>query len=681
MIERFRRRINTMQSLTYVKEELKNNWVSWGLFIVVLLLFAVSIYDYRDIFLSPRDIENSVVNQNKSNETIGEITGDMEISQTFIAEKDNFSRIQIPFGTFNRENVGTLDIKLLNDREEVLFSSTVNVQDLSDGTFTNINIPPLKDTKGKDYTLIIKSNGLEKGRSVTLWKSSEDVYSAGELLIDGDKQSGDLRFKVVDVQKKPLVKKQLFSTLSIFFLLLFTASLFAIRKVKNQLHKVFLIIIFPIGLLLAIMIPPFDQLDELEHYYRAFEVSEGNIINQMTVDGYGNYIPVSLVDTVSNVRYIHQDGYKYGLVKDAFGVRLNPENRVLLRNYASSYPPIIYLPQSLGILIGKAFDSPLLMMFLGRIINLLAYISIMYFAIKIAPIKKFVFFLLALLPISVVHATSLSADAITNSTALLFVSYILYLAYGKVAEVNWKHIMVVISIGLFIALSKLVYIPMILLFLIIPFKKFKDKKDYINKIILVLIGCTIPFIIWNLLNISNLSVPDLRINQNVSPKDQVMFVLTHPLYYMKVVLDTMYSLGPTQLITMVGKAATNYVYQAPSIVIYTYIFMLLFFGIVNDKNDLLVEHRKIDKGIFLLIFISVFVLIYTALYVGITNIGDPIIGGIQGRYFIPIAVFLILSLSNRQIVTNDKKLEFLVSTIIHSAIYLLLLQYIFQINQ
>ncbi len=95
-----------------------------------------------------------------------------------------------------------------------------------------------------------------------------------------------------------------------------------------------------------------------------------------------------------------------------------------------------------------------MMMYLGRIFNLIAYVAISFAALKIVPIKKKLFFLLALLPMSIIHAASLSADGITNSSALLFAAYILYLAYGNVKTISKKHIMIAIAIGIFIALCK-----------------------------------------------------------------------------------------------------------------------------------------------------------------------------------------------------------------------------------
>ena len=662
--------------------ELKNYWLVWSIAVVVLFLFALYIYENRSTFIIPREFEHTIVEQKKNDETIGEITGNMEIIQTFIADKDQFSRINIPFGTYNRQLQGTFEFKIREiPTNEYIFKSEINLNELQDGLDYHVDFPVIRHAKGKKFEFQITGGGLLAGNSATIWKSKSDHYKQGKLTINGRNMQGDLRFKVMDVETKPLLSKPMFVVIGMCILLVYLMSVLILRRFKDKMHKAFLITAIPIGAVLILIIPPFDQLDELEHYYRAFEVSEGKFINQETENGLGNYIPASLVDTVYDVRYIHQTGYKYSIVKEAFQNRLNPEERIFLRNYASSYPPLIYIPQALGMILGRIlFDSPLIMMFLGRLFNFLTYTAIVYTALKVVPIKKNVFYLLALLPMSIVHAASLSADGITNSMALLFVAYILYLAYGKVERITYKHLLIVIGIGLFVALSKIVYIPMVLMFLIIPLKKFVNKKDYLKKFLFVIVGCMIPFIIWNLMNLSNMSVPDLRINPGVSPKDQVKFVLLHPFYYLKTLIVTIFSEGPSQLVSMIGKVATNYQYAAPSIVIYTFLFLLLLFGLINDEKDLKVKHRRIDRFILVFILLVVIGLIYTALYVGYNTVGNPIIWGVQGRYFIPIAVFFFLSISNNEIINKNKDVNFLVYTMIHCSIYALLFSYLVQIN-
>ena len=91
--------------------------------------------------------------------------------------------------------------------------------------------------------------------------------------------------------------------------------------------------------------------------------------------------------------------------------------------------PISYLPQSLGMRLGKALDlGPLTLLYLGRGANLIASLLVILLAIRAAPVFKWVFVLIALMPMAVFEMASVSADAFTNAIALLFTAMILRLA-------------------------------------------------------------------------------------------------------------------------------------------------------------------------------------------------------------------------------------------------------------
>jgi uncharacterized membrane protein len=667
----------------FVYDELKSNGLVWTIAIVAFFLFWLVIYENNGFFTAPKKLEYTAAEQNYSDVTISEKTSDLNISQTFVSEKDSISRIQIPFHIPKKTIVGIFEIQLKEAASgKVDFQKTTNLNKVKDQELVNFDLPKINGVKGKKFELIIKGSGLKNGDSATVWKSTGDHYIQGQMTINGRSVSGDLRFGVFDEENTVIINQLFYMISSACFLLLFILSIPALWKYKNERHKAFLLTAIPIGLALAILIPPFDQLDEFDHFLRSFEVSEGMFVNQVTQHGLGNYIPVSLVDTVHKTQFINGTGYQYGITKEAFDTTLNPSNRIFIRNYASSYPPTIYLPQAIGLWVGRIlFHSPMMMMYFGRIFNLLSYVTIVYFALKIVPVKKNLFYTMALLPMSINQASSLSGDSTIISTAFLFVAYVLFLAYGNVERITWKYVLTTIGIGIFIGVSKIVYIPMVLLFFLIPLKKFIDKKDYVKKFLFVLAGFMIPYLIWNWLNLANLSIPDVRTHTGVMPKEQIMFIVTHPIQYIKILIDSFINLGVSKFLGMLGSVIAIYHYSTPDIVIYTFLFLMILFGLLNDESDLKrFKLKKTDRMIMVFIMLVVVLLIYTALYAGYTAVGHSIVDGVQGRYFIPVAILFFLSISNHQFIFKHKNLSFLLNTIIHCCMYTALLIYIFQIN-
>jgi uncharacterized membrane protein len=668
----------------FLKEKLYN-FLSKRLSIALVILLSVIyfssiIIEHKDYFTSVNQAKDLVIDHEKTDEIIGEIKDGMTIVQTFNVDDHNNLQIALPFGTFNRTNSGQLFIDII-DNSQVIDHQVVEASVLPDAQDIYLEIPNDEQKKHRNLELIITSKGLFEGNSVTLWKSND---TSGQLIIDNQVQQGSLYFKVTGDSVKAKLSEGEFYLLFIAFLTLFIVAIIFVFKFKNNIPKLFVVLSLSLGIIMVFIFPPFDHLDELEHYYRAYEVSEGKMINQVVDGQLGNYIPTSLINTVNKVRYIHQKGYEYKIVDEAFSMKLNPDDRTFYRNYASIYSPILYIPQALGIIISRIFNAaPITMLYLGRLFNFLAYVSLIYYSLKILPFKKHLMLIIALLPMTLIQASSLSADALVISFSFLFVSTVLRIGYGKeVTTVSGKNIFLLIVVGMFMSISKPVYVPLLLLVFIIPYHKFGTKKIYFRKVFSILVCCVLPMIIWNMLNLTNISVPDVRGGEGISPSDQVHFVLTHPFRYIKVIYDTILNYGSLQFLAMLGKAVTNYGYSLSPIIVFGFVFLLFFASIPNRSylEEEAVRLQLIKKALLVLIISTVLVLTYTALYTGFTSVGGSLINGIQGRYFLPIAPLFFLMISSDAVVIKDKKVDMYMIISLCILLFSLLLNYILKIN-
>ena len=73
---------------------------------------------------------------------------------------------------------------------------------------------------------------------------------------------------------------------------------------------------------------------------------------------------------------------------------------------------------------------------------------------------------------------------------------------------------------------------------------------------------------------------------------------------------------------------------------------MLLFSPFLEKNY---KELKIgDKLVFIGTFLIIFVLTLTALYVGHSGVGTDIIQGIQGRYFMPVVILLLLCMCGKE---------------------------------
>ena len=91
------------------------------------------------------------------------------------------------------------------------------------------------------------------------------------------------------------------------------------------------------------------------------------------------------------------------------------------------------------------------------------------------PFSKELLLLIALMPMSLQQAASLSQDSFTNAIAFLFVAYCFKIAYN-IEKCSVKDKIILFGLAVIISLCKIVYLPLILLYFLIPHDRMESKK-------------------------------------------------------------------------------------------------------------------------------------------------------------------------------------------------------------
>jgi uncharacterized membrane protein len=238
------------------------------------------------------------------------------------------------------------------------------------------------------------------------------------------------------------------------------------------------------GSLLVVIVPPFQVPDEPAHFFRAYAISEFRIF-EMERDGhYGDFLPLSLKvlveDASDNVPFHPENKVNIRKIISLFGMRLERSQRTFLSfPNASVNPPLAYLPQSLGILAGRVLNlPPLALMYLGRILNLIFWIACISAALQLTPSGKWPLFLIALMPMTLYQAASLSADAPAQALCFLFIAAVLKKSFPS-GNPGRKSLAIIYLLAAFILMCKPVYFPLLLVFLIIPRREFSSNRNYL----------------------------------------------------------------------------------------------------------------------------------------------------------------------------------------------------------
>ncbi len=404
-------------------------------------------------------------------------------------------------------------------------------------------------------------------------------------------------------------------------------------------HRLFICLGTAFGLLFLFLTPPFQTPDEDLHFFRAYEITQGGIIEIKQQDKIGDFLPVSISQTTKAfepVRFHAEVKVKPQEITGLLNLPLDRDNKTFIEFPSTAlYPPTAYLPQIVGIGLGKIFNlSPLVLMYLGRLASLLAWLFLIYYALKIIPVGKWLMFLLALLPMGLFQAASLSADVLTNGLAFLGIA--LFLRFALTSEtLNSKKLFLLLTVGLLLSLSKPAYALVPLVFLFIPLKNFANKKTY-HIFSAWLIGLIVLTNLAWFYGAGNLSVPT---KAQTSPAAQLEYISAAPLEYAKTILRTIPESSGFYLHTFIGWLGWLDT-PLPLWIIYSYYAaLLLALGLDNNQEPHL--PAKIKLGL-LFIALSTIVIILTSMYLIWSPVGGRLITGVQGRYFIPIAPLLLL---------------------------------------
>lgn len=97
------------------------------------------------------------------------ILQDTVIEKKFVAEKNNLYKISLTFATYEKVNsTGILNVKILDEQNYELYNKDIAVKDLKDNTSYTFEFNKQKDSKNKEYKIIIYGKNIPKETSLTI---------------------------------------------------------------------------------------------------------------------------------------------------------------------------------------------------------------------------------------------------------------------------------------------------------------------------------------------------------------------------------------------------------------------------------------------------------------------------------------------------------------------------------
>ena len=394
------------------------------------------------------------------------------------------------------------------------------------------------------------------------------------------------------------------------------------------------------GLAFVLVTPPYDAPDEHRHFGHAFLVAEGRLAPRAAGPGGEARVPASLLRLHPRLAWqkpARPCRHDLAGISALAAIPLDPAQRVAL-DTRTPYTPLAYLPYALPIALGRALGlPPVHLLRLARIGGLVAWCVLVGLAIRVAPVGKWVFVVLGLLPTAVFHGSSVSADGVTLGVAYLFLAVALHLALSPDIRVTRRESAWLLSLGAALACVKPGYAPLALAVLAIPADRFPTPRARRMLWVAVAAAVILPGAVWAGWVVAVAEGPPVP---GADPARQLAIVAGDPLAMAGRVVESWQRFGRQYVLTFVGiLGILDVMFPWPLYVGYG--VGLLAVALADDPRSALGTRARV--GLVSLFAVNT-VLLMTLVYVAWNPPGDPVVRGFGGRYLLPIAPLLLLAL-------------------------------------
>ena len=413
----------------------------------------------------------------------------------------------------------------------------------------------------------------------------------------------------------------------------------------------FVVLAFFIGSMYIFALPPFSVPDEGSHIATVYAKSS-KLLGKEATNSDGRVI----ADPDMGIFYISEEyptkSTYAQYFKGAFGKTEDIVNETISLRSPLSAKTIGYVPQVLGVsfarILGLNGEQILL---LGRLLALLWYCVIMGIVINIVPVKKMVFFVVGLMPMTIQQVASFSYDSVLLGFCFLLTAYLLYLIFQK-DKVTWKDALIVTVLSIGIGSIKYIYLPILGLLFFVPKEKFGSKHKK-NKAIrceaLLLIG---GFGISKMtMLVQAAEVGKLRADGLY--QYTIKYVFENLGGTIIVVVRTVFDRISFYIESMIASPLGWVEIELPGVILFGFIILLLLCGL-SDRGKY--RFSENEKRVCYLLVLVMNGLVLAAMLVSYTYIGSDIILGVQGRYFVP-ALPLVLCAMDSEYVTLKRNID------------------------
>lgn len=638
---KFTKRFNIFDQ---VKNNKFFNIVKWCTVLLIIILFLYSgwrIYLYNHI---PDQV--TLVERQAEEQVIENLTDNYIVEQSFVCNWD-FDYISLEFSDHDQSIAGKTKFIIYDSLGELVLQEEYNNYDIHYNQPIQLSFQHSGGGRAEEtYNIrILESETEETALGIYGYNVAEDNNTA---IVNGKNQT----YKIsIGIHRYTNLFRILVAFQLLICLLGVASVIYLCLKENITDEKLFLSIAVPFGLCMLILFCDNNVNDHQAHYAKAYQVAN-------SILGVGKY-------DSANFTYMRSEDLNTGQEKDYFRNQ-GRETWIALADWTwfkqkdgmevstSFYTPasggtlLAYLPNGVGLVIGRILNlGTYPMLLLSKIIGFSTYLLICYYAIKCTPILKPVFAFTAALPISLFSATAITYDTMTLAATMLMCSHIFI--WWKRNLKRYECITLVISIVFVGACKGGIFLPLTLLLLLVPYKRWHlEKKKVIIGMCLLFFGVIGFLYKYGGYLKDALQTNDLFYTSSVNYGSGYCF--THPLSFLKLLMLTIIEAGDRQIGQLIGYRIGWTDKDIEWAIVILFLLLIYIAGIRRENEE---ELRLRNRIIVLFFLIAEYVGVYIVL-MSDTIVGAEYVYGVQGRYFVALIPLLILAVRENNVVKKSK---------------------------
>jgi uncharacterized membrane protein len=393
------------------------------------------------------------------------------------------------------------------------------------------------------------------------------------------------------------------------------------------------------------LVPPFQKADEPAHYLRSVSLANLDLVCDRSPEGeYYFTLERRYADLPDVMHYWEvwhrRERFDWRWLRHDFS---GPAYREQVRVFRwCSLPPSGYVPNAVGVLLGKPFVNPLVGFYMGRAFGALFFFGALVLSLRIVPERyRLAVYLYAGLPTVLHQVSAISYDAVQLSLfPLLFATFARLALPGE----RPRPVLFLAFVGLLawtVNIKLLAYLP--LLFLVLAVAPVRVAVDFRRYLQLALGGMAATIFLTGL--IALLYLPRAEDSgpgdYEVNASEQVRYVLEDPWRFIVATYNALARYGEHLIGGSIGyfgwivDYGMGYLpYYAVTVIAAVVVYLTVMRETGGMRPHQLVALAAAVGGTSLAIALS--------LYAVWSPVGGDMVHGLQGRYFVGLLPFVVM---------------------------------------